>query len=261
MSWIFDWPLWVVGPLLELLLVGFSLLGIRVVRASVLPLLHVTHDDSHFTGPLVHSVMVLYGLLLALVSVNVFETYNDASNVVSAEASAVAALYRDVSCYPEPTRSGLQSLLRDYVFNTIHEAWPMQRTGRIPAGGVARMDRFQAALAAFEPKTEGEKILHAEAWRAYNRTIEERRARLDRVTSGLPGVMWLVVVLGAGISLSASFFFHVEDHRLHATLVALLATFIASVIFVTLAMDHPFRGDLGISADSYQLIYDHLMKP
>jgi hypothetical protein len=28
---------------------------------------------------------------------------------------------------------------------------------------------------------------------------------------------------------------------------------------VIIAMDHPFRGDLGISADSYQLIYDHLM--
>jgi len=25
-------------------------------------------------------------------------------------------------------------------------------------------------------------------------------------------------------------------------------------------MDHPFRGDLGISAEPYQLIHDHLMK-
>jgi hypothetical protein len=28
-----------------------------------------------------------------------------------------------------------------------------------------------------------------------------------------------------------------------------------------LALDRPFRGDLGISADPYQLIYDQLMKP
>jgi hypothetical protein len=73
--------------------------------------------------------------------------------------------------------------------------------------------------------------------------------------------MWLVVLLGAALSLSASFFFHVDDVRLHATLVVLLAIFIASVIFVVLAMDHPFRGDLGLSAEPYQLIYDHLMKP
>ena len=42
-------------------------------------------------------------------------------------------------------------------------------------------------------------------------------------------------------------------------IVTLLATFVACVIFVTVAMDHPFRGDLGIPADAYQLIYDHLM--
>ena len=69
----------------------------------------------------------------------------------------------------------------------------------------------------------------------------------------------LVALLGAAISLSASFFFHVNDVRLHRTLVALLATFIASVLFVVLAMDHPFRGDLGISAEPYQLLYDQLM--
>ena len=33
------------------------------------------------------------------------------------------------------------------------------------------------------------------------------------------------------------------------------------VIFMILALDRPFIGDLGLRPDSYQLIYDHLMKP
>jgi hypothetical protein len=256
---VFDVPLWIAGPGLVALLVGISLIGLFTVRSRVLPRMRVTSVDSHFVGPLVHSIMVFYGLVLALIAVNVFETYSECSKIVSAEATAIAMLYRDAGSYPEPARSELQSALRDYVANVIHEAWPLQRAGRIPAGGVAKMDTVQARLARFEPITEGQKALHAEAWRAYNNVIEDRRARLDEVTTGLPAVMWLIVLLGAAISLSASFFFHVEDVRLHVILVTLLATFIASVIFVVLAMDHPFRGDLGISAESYQLIYDHLM--
>jgi hypothetical protein len=221
--------------------------------------MRVTAEDSHFVGPLVHSIMVFYGLVLALIAVRVFEVYSESSRIVSTEATAIAMLYRDAGSYPEPARSGLQTALRDYVENVIHEAWPLQRRGRIPEGGVAKMDSVQARLAEFEPATEGQKALHAEAWSAYNRVIEARRARLDAVTTGLPAVMWMVVLLGAAISLSASSFFHVDDVRLHATLVTLLATFIASVIFVVLAMDQPFRGDLGISAEPYQLIYDHLM--
>jgi hypothetical protein len=33
------------------------------------------------------------------------------------------------------------------------------------------------------------------------------------------------------------------------------------VIFMILALDQPFCGDLGIGPQSYQLVYDHLMKP
>ena len=259
MGWFFDVPLWIMGPALVVLLCGIALGGLFAVRSRVLPRMRVTAEDSHFVGPMVHSIMVFYGLVLALIAVNVFETYSECDRVVSAEASAISMLYRDVGSYPEPARSDLQSALRHYVEYTIRQAWPVQRTGRVPTAGIALVDSVEVRLAAFEPVTEGQKALHAEAWRAYNRLIETRRARLDEVTTGLPGVMWLVVLLGAAISLSASFFFHVADVRLHVTLVMLLATLIAAVIFVVIALDHPFRGDLGIPADSYQLIYDHLM--
>jgi len=259
-GWVFDVPLWIAGPVLVLLLSGISISVLLLVRKRILPRLRMTGEDSHFIGPMVHSIMVFYGLVLALIAVNVFETYSKASEIVSAEASAYAMLYRDISSLPEPSRSGLQAALREYVEYTIHEAWPVQRTGRIPSTGVAMVDSVQARLAAFEPSTEGQKILLAEVWRTYNHAVEIRRERLEEVTTGLPGVMWMVVLLGAAISLTGAAFFKVEDVRLHAILVTLLATFIASVIFIVLAMDRPFRGDLGISAEPYELIYNHLMK-
>ena len=33
------------------------------------------------------------------------------------------------------------------------------------------------------------------------------------------------------------------------------------VIFLIIAFDRPFRGELGLRPDSYQLVYDQLMKP
>ena len=53
---------------------------------------------------MVHSVMVFYGLAVALIAVNVFETSADVEKIVSAEASALAALYRDAETYPDPIR-------------------------------------------------------------------------------------------------------------------------------------------------------------
>jgi Protein of unknown function (DUF4239) len=257
---LFDLPLLIAGPAIIILLCLFAVVGLVLVRRRVLPRLRVEGADSEFTGAMLQSVMVFYGLAVALIAVTVFQTYSDTSKIVTGEATAINALYRDVTSYPEPVSTDLQKLLSDYTDQVINGAWPLMRRGKIPTAGLDYMSRFQAVLVKFEPATEGQKILHAETLRAYNQLIQSRRMRLDAVGTGLPGVMWAVIVIGAFISLSASFFFKVEDARLHIIEVLLLAVFIGLVIFMILALDRPFRGDLGIRADPYQLVYDQLMK-
>ena len=257
---VFDLPLILAGPGIIGALCVFALIGLTVVRRLVLPRLEVHVADSEFVGAMLQSIMVFYGLAVALIAVSVWQTYSATSAVVSQEATSLAALYRDVSSYPEPIRLTLQDKLRDYTRETVREAWPLQRTGKVPHGGVLRMNSFQADLIGFEPKTEGQKLLHGETLRAYNDMIKARNLRLDAVQTGLPAVMWVVVLVGALIGLTASFFFRVEEARLQIIQVLLLAIFIGLVIFMTFALDRPFRGDLGIRADPYQLIYDQLMK-
>lgn len=257
---LFDIPLWVAGTVIIGVLCLFAVFGLLLVRRRVLPRLRVEAGDSEFTGAMLQSVMVFYGLAVALIAVTVFQTYSDTMKVVTGEATALNALYRDVTSYPEPIRTELQKGLRDYTKYVIDQAWPLQRQGKVPGGGIEHMSHFQVVLTKFEPATEGQKLLHGETLRAYNLMIQSRRLRLDAVGTGLPKVMWAVIIVGAFISLSASFFFRVEDPRLHILEVLLLAVFVGLVIFMILSLDRPFRGDLGIGAEPYQLVYDQLMK-
>jgi hypothetical protein len=260
LDFLYDLPLIVTGPAMLAALCLFAIGGLLLVRRRILPRLRISVADSEFSGTMVQSVMVFYGLAVALIAVSVFQTYSDTAKLVSGEATSLAALYRDVSSYPESIRPQLQHELGDYVRNVIDESWPLQRRGQVPTSGVERMNRFQVILVGFEPATEGQKLLHGETLSAYNRMIQARRLRLDAVNTGLPAVMWAVIVVGALIGLSASFFFSVADVRLHAIQVLLLAVFIALVIFMIFALDRPFRGDLGLDSQPYQLIYDQLMK-
>ncbi|MDT4895937.1 MAG: hypothetical protein QOH25_1014 [Acidobacteriota bacterium] len=258
---LFDIPLRVTGPVIVGALCLFAVVGLLLVRRRVLPRLRVEAGDSEFTGAMLQSVMVFYGLAVALIAVTVFQTYSDTTKIVDQEAIALNAIYRDVTSYPDPIRGDLQKGLREYTQQIINEAWPLQRQGKVPQHGIEHMTRFQVILTKFEPATEGQKLLHGETLRAYNGLIQARRQRLDAVGTGLPSVMWVVIIIGAFISLSASFFFKVEDARLHILEVLLLAVFIGLVIFMIVALNRPFRGDLGIKADPYELVYDQLMKP
>jgi len=65
----------------------------------------------------------------------------------------------------------------------------VQQKGKVPTAGVEFMNRFQTLLISYEPTTEGTRILHAEALRAYNTMIQARRLRLDAVDTKLPGVL------------------------------------------------------------------------
>lgn len=257
---LFDIPLWIAGLVIIGTLCVFAVVGLLLVRRLLLPRLRIRGEDSEFTGAMMQSVMVFYGLAVALIAVTVFQTYSETMKIVEVEATALNALYRDVTSYPEAIRWELQKDLRDYTIQVIHVAWPLQARGEIPKGGFEHITRFQSALTRFEPTTEGQKLLHGETLRAYNQLIQARRLRLDAVATGLPKVMWGVILGGAFIGLSASFFFKVEDARLHMIEVLLLAVFIGLVIFMILSLDRPFRGDLGISADPYRLVYDQLMK-
>ncbi len=259
-EWIFDLPMVVAGPGIVAALVLFSVIGLRLTRRYLLSRMRINPEDGDFASGMLQAVMTVYGLALALIAVSVWQTYNNISGTLSQEAAALADLYRDVSGYPEPARVQLQDQLRDYVHYLIHDIWPLQRRGQFPTGGVQRMNDFQKRLVAFEPVTEGQKILHAETLRAYNQMMLLRRQRLDAVLTGLPDVLWLVVVFGALLGVSSSFFFKLADGRYHLSLVVLLAALVGMVIFIIVELDRPFRGDLGLGPNSYQLIYDQLMK-
>ena len=257
---VFDLPLPIAGMAIIGSLYLFTVIGMALVRRFVLPRLHVGIEDSEYAGGMLQSVMVFYGLAVALMAVDVSQNYSDVSKILSSEATNLAAVYRDVSGYPEPIRTRLQTELRDYTDQIIHGAWPIMAKGKLPTAGVEFMNRFQTILDAFEPGSEGQKLLHAETLRAYNQLIQARRLRLDSVNTGLPGVMWAVIIVGAFIGLTASFFFKVEDARVQGIQALLLAAFIGLVIFMIFALDRPFRGDLALGPGSYQLIYDQLMK-
>ena len=49
----------------------------------------------------------------------------------------------------------------------------------------------------FDPAKEREKIIQAEVLRSLDTVLEQRRLRLQAVSTGLPAALWSVVLFGA----------------------------------------------------------------
>jgi len=102
-----------------------------------------------------------------------------------------------LDCYPEPKRTELTGLLRDYTRHVIDVSWPEMQRGIVPRGSHAFVGQLQAALIAFEPTTQAQIALHRETLYRFAGMIEARRLRLDCVAWQLPAILWVVVLAGS----------------------------------------------------------------
>jgi len=236
-----------------------SLAGLLVTRRYLIPRFHFGNGINDAVSGTVQAIGVFYGITVGLIAVAVWNTNTSAADMVSREASAVGALYRDVSAYPSPLREELQGILRRYTVYVIEEAWPSQQKGELPVPGKSIIDDFQARLYTFEPVTQSQIALHNETLRAYNHLLEYRHLRIDAVKSGLSNTMWAVIWLGAAISIGVAYFYQIEDVKLHAVLVVLMSGFLAVVLFMIVINDKPFYGTSSISPEPYKLILARLM--
>jgi hypothetical protein len=259
-DFLFTLPLWALAVVLNLWLMSFGLASLWVFRRWVMLRLRLDTEATYILGAAVlQSAMVLYSLVAALTAVSVWQRHSQVSDIASREATAIAGLWRDLGGYPQRQRDEMRDTLRGYTHQIIHEAWPAQNRGEVPTSGVTWMNRLQGQLFAFEPATDAHRILHGETLSAFNRMIEVRRLRLDAVNTGLPGVMWFVLLPGAMGCLLLALFIRVEDARVHGVLITLLAGFVAMVLFVIFSLDRPFVGDMAVGPGSYELIYNQLM--
>ncbi|HEU4711949.1 MAG TPA: DUF4239 domain-containing protein [Pyrinomonadaceae bacterium] len=236
-----------------------SIVGLIWARRVALPRFNYCENINEAVSGTVQAIGVFYGITVGLIAVAVWDTNTTAAELVSKEASAIGGLYRDVSGYPAPQRDELRAILRDYTVFIINDSWPAQQKGQILPRGTALMDEFQKKLYSFEPATQGQMALHGETLRAYNHLIEYRRLRIDSVKSGLSTTMWIVIWLGAAISIGVAYFYRITDVKLHAALVILMSGFLALVLFMITINDRPFYGEKSISPEPYELILHHLI--
>lgn len=259
--WLYEMHPFYAGLVLVVVIETVSMIGLFVTRRLIIPRLNYHGSGNDAVSGTVQAIGVFYGITVGLIAVGVWNTNSNASYLVSKEASAIGALYRDVSGYPEPLRSELRAKVREYTTFVIEKAWPAQRSGQGQRvdGGTMIMDELQEKLYAFQPANTGQVSLHSETIAAFNKLIESRNLRVDAVNSGLSATMWVVIWVGAVISIGIAYFYKIPDPKLHVILVGLMSGFLAMVLFMIVVNDKPFFGHVRISSDPYKLILERVI--
>jgi Protein of unknown function (DUF4239) len=258
--WIYDIPNWQFFLLTEIIFIGFSLSGTFLFSEYFEKKLGLTEKHNEIVSNFLSMSGVFYGITLGLIAVGTFENFKSVEGIVNDEASALAALYRDVSILEEPDKQILKSTLKKYTEYVVNQAWPSQQKGIIPKGDTKIIDTFQIQFAHYMPESDRDKIFYAEVFDQFNVLIEKRRARLNSVSGGLPSSIWLVLFLGAGVNIVITWLLVIKNRKFDILINVLSGSLVGSIIFLIAAMDNPFRGEFSVSNEPFVLLLEGLMK-
>lgn len=258
--WLYDLPNWLFFFLTASVFIIFSLLGAFLFSTKFENKLNLKPEHNTIVSTFLGLSGVFYGITLGLIAVGTFENFNSIEDKVNNESSSLSALYRDVSMFEKNEKKPLKLILKEYTICVINQDWIQQKHGILPKGSTKLMEKFQTEFSKYIPETKKDEIIYSKSLAQYNEFIEKRTLRLNAITAGLPSTIWLVLFLGALVNIVLTWLLVIKNKKLDILINILSGLLLGSLIFLIAAMDNPFRGEYCVSADSFQLLLDGLMK-
>ena len=222
---------------------AFAVIGVLVKQRFARRLRWREND---VVGFVIAVVGVVYGVILAMIAIAVWERYETVEMAVTNEASAAADLYRGFEGYDQPARDQLQARVTAYLVAVTEDEWPAMSDRRGTTAANQAVESLASAIVRHDPVNTREEWLHGQTLTELDLLLDQRRLRLEKGTEGLPGAMWLVVIVGGLITIAYTFLFNLESLSLHVLLTVLLAATTGLVVFLVYSMAEPLAGGVAI---------------
>lgn len=238
------------GVLIVGLGVGLGVVGLLVTHR--LAGHHVRHTNNEVAGFFIAVVGVMYAVLLAFVVIVVWEDYSSARTDVDNEAADLISFQRLTYALPEPIATQTRAAARRYAAEVVETEWPELAHGKPAPTARAAMDAIWTTLTAFEPTTPREEIVFAEALRRLDDLSDHRQLRILSSQSVLPSLMWILLIGGAAITVSFTYFLSAPSHRAQLAMTVLYTALITFALFLIGAIDRPYVGDLRVTPEPFE---------
>jgi Protein of unknown function (DUF4239) len=189
-----------------------------------------------------------FAVLLAFVVIQAYTSYNDAKSGAETEAEAVLQMSRTVEAFAPEDHGRLEGLLVCYGRAVIHRGWPTMRDHQEGSPVVTDWStRFREETIPVRVHSPIQRESLRQLLEEQDRRIDGRRTRLAEAVRTVPLPMWLVLLLGAALTVGwvilgarreGSFF-------VQAAVVGSVAAMVTAALLLVWFLDHPFAGESG----------------
>jgi hypothetical protein len=195
---------------------------------------------------------MLYAVALGLMVINVQSSYSEVKMVVMQEANLTENLFIDASGLEGASSTDIQALARNYAEDVIGEWESIGRRNDSSLPSHESVENLTLRILNYQPLSARDQIIYAEVLSGLNDMLDQRRERLHLGRDSMGAVAWLIVILGAVITIGMTWFYPTESDRTRYLLVGTMGLMFGLMIFLIVVMDHPLLGGFRVESASFE---------
>jgi hypothetical protein len=193
-----------------------------------------------------------YAVIIGFMLYAVWTSFQSAEINANNEANCLVSVFRLADGLPAAQRVQIHQLAREYANIVIDQEWPAMTKGELSPSGHPVIDKLWAVAMQARPATFAEQTTMSLALAEISNMTEHRRVRELESESSLPGILWVLMILGGGITTLSSCLFGTDNFKLHVVQVISL-TLILSLTLVAIAdIDRPFQGAVHVLPQGFE---------
>ena len=241
-------PLWLSLLLMVVVPTLIIVLGPVVVRR--LAPFEVLSVNNEVAGFKFATLGVVYAVLLGLAVISTWEKFADAENAATTEAAAVVDMHRLAGGIDPAAQPPLHDALVAYGRSVVTDDWPAMSSGHASPKTLDTLNALYATVLALPADNLHASVMQSALISQLDTVTSARRDRLILARGIVPNVIWLVLFIGAAVTLGFTFFFALPSLRIQLAMTAMLSVLIFLALFVAVAVDYPFTGPSAIDPRS-----------
>lgn len=195
----------------------------------------------------------LYAVLLGLLVVDAMQTFQSARYTAEKEADAVATIFILAERLPQEKMLKVQALCKSYAARVVDIEWPMMNHGHMDPQSRNLSLQLLREINDFEPKTESLKTIYAQLVQEALDMREHRRDRNSMVSHSIAAIEWVVIGVGAIITVVFTYFFRLQSLRVQQAMIGMISLIIALNIYLMILFGYPYSGDLHVNPDRFRM--------
>lgn len=192
-----------------------------------------------------------YAVILGFMLYAVWAAFGQAQATVDLEANALVNVYQVANGLPDQQRLQLQRLAYEYAEEVIHNDWPEMAAGRLPERSMVINRDMWKTLMSVKSATPTQIAAESQALAELSILTQHRRTRLMESMSSLPRVLWLLLIIGGGVTVASACLFGSSNAILHVLQVVAFSLLITLALVTITDIHRPFQGYLHIGSHPF----------